>query len=173
MWSASHWPNQAREAKRSRKRRGSSAGILTNLIDFDPLDEAEWLSVAHAIGCEPAELDKMTAAKELTWRAGVECVSNNLLNLLEAEGSGPTVPQLAGEIASRTEEFRKSLADTKMLRLGRCRRYRSTPSSGPIWPTRPWNWAWLNSLSSGGGTILDVGSDAATKDFLGFCDNHC
>jgi hypothetical protein len=99
-------------AKRPRKRCGPPAGILTKLIDFDPLDEAEWLGVARAIGCEPAELEKMTVAKGLTWRAGVECVINNSLNLLEAEGSGPTVPQLAAQlrkIASKTEEFRKFL----------------------------------------------------------------
>jgi hypothetical protein len=74
--------NPGKRPKRPRKGRGPP-GVLTKLIDFDPLDEAEWLSVARAIGCEPAELEKMTVAKGLTWRAGVECVINNSLDVLE------------------------------------------------------------------------------------------
>ena len=86
-------------AKRPRKRRGPPAGILTKLIDFDPLDEAEWLSVARAIGCEPVELDKMTVAKGLTWRAGVECVINNSLPLLKHA--------LAGQFRARSNCARR------------------------------------------------------------------
>jgi hypothetical protein len=100
--------SQAKPAARPRKRGGPRAGILTKPINVAPLDDAEWLRVAHALGREPAELDNLTIAKGLTWRAGVASVINWAIDLLGAEGSGPTVQQLAAQlttIAAKAKEF--------------------------------------------------------------------
>jgi hypothetical protein len=99
---------QTKRATRPRKRGGPHVGVQTKLIKVAPLDDADWLRLADALGLKPAEFDSMTVTKDFPWRVGVECVIKNAINSLEPVGSGPTVSQLAtrlGAIAAETQKL--------------------------------------------------------------------
>jgi hypothetical protein len=98
---------QPKRAARPRKRSGPRAGVQTKLIKVAPLDDADWLRLAGALGLKPAEFDNMTVTKDFPWRDGVECVIKNAINFLEPVGSGPTVSQLAARLRSIAAETQK------------------------------------------------------------------
>jgi hypothetical protein len=129
--------NPGKRAKRPHKGRGPPAGILTKLIDFDPLDE----SVARAIGCEPAELDKMTVAKGLTWRAGVECVISNSSTYLRRRALVRPCHNSrysSGRSRLRPKNSESFWADTKILQLRTPWRNSDTDAWGFLRNTRQW-----------------------------------
>ena len=99
---------QTKRAARPRKRGVPRVGVQTKLIKIAPLDDADWLGLADALGLKPAEFDSMTVTKDFPWRLGVECVLKNAINFLEPVGSGPTVSQLAARLRAIAAETQKS-----------------------------------------------------------------
>jgi len=98
---------QTKRAARPRKRTGPRVDVQTKLIKVAPLDDADWLRLAGALGLKPAEFDNMTVAKDFPWRVAVECVVKNAINFLEPVGSGPTVSQLAARLRAIASETQK------------------------------------------------------------------
>jgi hypothetical protein len=100
---------QRKRAAGPAQRRGPRAGVKTKVINIAPLDDADWLRLAQALGKRPSEFDDMMVGKAFPWRDGVDCVIKNAINFLEPVCSGPTASQLAARLRAISAETQKFL----------------------------------------------------------------